>query len=70
MPFSNYAQFDALLRAKMSAAYDAVCAQLHIDTTSPLSGNVAATIVAVASEGLSEVDAIRDAALARLVPKS
>ena len=39
MPFSNHEQFDTALRAEMSEAYDAVCAQLHIDAANPLSGN-------------------------------
>lgn len=35
----------------------------------PCPGMVAATIVTLASDGFSEVDAIRDAALARLASK-
>lgn len=68
MPFRNNLEFDLDTRTRMTAAYDAALAKLGIDGNDPLSSQLAATIVDLAAEGIHEVAALAEAALARLKP--
>jgi hypothetical protein len=68
VPFRNNLEFDLDTRSKMTAAYDAALARLGIDGSDPQSSKLAATIVGLASEGIHEVAALAEAALARLKP--
>jgi hypothetical protein len=68
MPFRNNLEFDLDTRTRMTAAYDAALAKLGIDGNDPLSSKLAATIVGLASEGIHEVTALVETAVARLKP--
>ena len=53
----------------MTAAYDIAVAKLNIKSPDPLTGKLAAAIVAVASEGERDPGRLCERALARLQPK-
>ena len=67
MPFRNQVEFDLELRTRMGRAYDAACARLGIDPSShPRTGSLAAIIVRLAREGITDTSALCEAALAKL----
>ena len=64
MPFRDYSHFDDAALKAMSAAYDAAIAKLGIKTADPLTGNIAARIAALASEGERDPAKLCDQAIA------
>ena len=66
MPFSNQVEFDLELKTRMGNAYDAACARLGIDPSHPRTGTLAAIIVRLATEGMTDTSALCEAALAKL----
>jgi hypothetical protein len=66
MPFRNQVKFDLELRTRMGKAYDAACARLGIDPSHPRTGILAAIIVRLATEGITDTSALCEAALAKL----
>jgi hypothetical protein len=63
MQFRNYTQFDTEMLQAMTAAYDAVVARLNLKSDNPLTGKLAAKIVALASEGERDVRKLTEHAL-------
>ncbi len=66
MPFRLLTELDLATREKMTAAYDAVCQQLGIQASDPLTAKLAATIVAAAKEGLVDSEELKVRGLAAL----
>jgi hypothetical protein len=69
VPFRDYSGFSAETLRNMTAAYDTAIAKLNIKSSDPLTGKLAAAIVAVASEGERDPGRLCERALARLQPK-
>jgi hypothetical protein len=59
-------EFDLELKTRMGKAYDAACARLGIDHSHPRTGTLAAIIVRLASEGITDTSALCEAALTEL----
>jgi hypothetical protein len=55
MPFRDYTQFDAKTLKAMTAAYDAVVARLHIQSSDPVTSKVAAKIIGLVNAGERDV---------------
>jgi len=66
VPFRDYAGFNGETLRSMTAAYDAAIEKLHLKSTDPLTGKLAATIAALASEGERDPDKLCERALAEL----
>ena len=66
MPFRDYTQFNGETLQSMTAAYDAAVEKLQLKSTDPLTGKLAATIAALASEGERDPDKLCERALAQL----
>jgi len=66
VPFRDYKQFNGETLRSMTAAYDAAVEKLHLKSTDPLTGKLAATIAALASEGERDPGKLCERALAQL----
>ncbi len=66
MPFKNQVEFDLELRTRRGKAYDAACTRLGIDPSHPRTGTLAAIIVQLAREGITDTSALCEAAVAKL----
>jgi hypothetical protein len=66
MPFSGYKQFNSGALQIMTDAYDAVIARLAIPPSDPRTAEIAAHIVALASEGETDAARLCDKACAKL----
>jgi len=69
MPFRDYSGFNFATLQTMTAAYDAAVAKLNIKSADPRTGNIAATIAALAAEGERDPVKLCEAALAELQKK-
>lgn len=66
MPFRNYTQFDTDALQIMTAAYDTVVAKLGIPTSDPRTSQIAAKIVGLVSEGITDVAVLCEKTYAEL----
>jgi hypothetical protein len=69
VPFRDYTGFNAATLQSMTAAYDAAVEKLHLKSSDPLTGKLAATIAALASEGERDPGKLCERALAELHEK-
>jgi len=66
VPFRDYTGIDGDALRSMTAAYDAAIEKMHLKSSDPLTGKLAATIAALVSEGERDPQKLCERALAQL----